>query len=97
MIVDVGIVQVLNTRIALAFVDSHYVHPVTGQELLDEIRVRFAKLSHVPVMLYSEDGRGFAAFQTHEFAKRVTKADVVEWFRVDTDEDAWFDASDLPF
>lgn len=97
MIVDVGIVQVLSTRIAVAFVDSTYVNPILGAALLDEIRVRFAKLSHVPVMLYSEDGRGFAAFQTHEFARRITRADVVEWFQVDTDEDEWKDDSPLPF
>lgn len=87
MIVDVGIVEVLNTRIAVAFVDSVWVHPVSGPELLEVLRVRLRHLTPTPVMLYSEDGRGFAAFQAHEFAKRITRADVVEWLQIDTDLD----------
>lgn len=96
VIVDVGIVQVLNTRLAVAFVDSAYVHPGIGDELLEQIRIRLRWLTHFPVMLYSDDGRGFAVFQAHEFAKRITKADAVEWFTIDTDKDE-ADYTPMPF
>jgi hypothetical protein len=83
--VDIAIVEVLNTRVAVAFVDSSWVAPGPGDHLLELIRVRLRHLTPIPVMLYSEDGRGYAAFQAHEFARRIRRTDGVEWFVIDTE------------
>jgi hypothetical protein len=85
VIIDVGIVQVLGTRVAVAFVDSAFVRPGPGDTLLHEIFQRLRHLTHAPLMLYSDDGRGYAPFQTHEFAKRIRRAYVADWLKIDLD------------
>jgi hypothetical protein len=87
VIVDIGIVDVLDTRVAVAFVDTAFVHPGIGDELLGRIAVRLRHLTHAPVMLYADDGRGLAAFQAHEFAKRIVRGDVLASFTIDTELD----------
>lgn len=87
MIVDVGILEVLDTRVAVAFVDTAFVHPGVGDELLGRIALRLRHLTHAPVMLYSDDGRGLAAFQAHEFARRIVRGNAVASFTIDTELD----------
>ena len=96
MIVDVGIVELLSTRVAVAFVDSVWLCPGPGDELLQSVGIRFRHLSPAPLMLYSEDGRGYAPFQAHEFAKRIRRADVTDWFVIDT-ELAEYEYMPMPF
>lgn len=89
MIVDVGIVEgPYESQLAVAFVDSAYVRPGVGDELLHAIHERLRYLTHASLMLYSDDGRGYAPFETHQLARRLRREHVTEWIEVDLDR-AW--------
>jgi hypothetical protein len=86
VIVDVGILEGLHaSQLAVAFVDSAWVRPGAGDALLHAIGERLRYLTHASLMLYSEDGRAYAPFQTHEFAKRIRREYMIEWIAIDLD------------
>jgi hypothetical protein len=84
VIVDVGIVEgAYASQLAVAFVDSAWVRPGVGDELLHAIHERLRYLTHASLMLYSDDGRGYAPFETHQLARRLRREHVSQWIAVD--------------
>jgi hypothetical protein len=92
--IDVGLFELMGARISVAFVDASYVNACDNQ-LLEKIWERLRYKTEWPLMLYSSDGRGYAAYQTHEFAKRIRREYANMIIEIDLDK-PFYDYQDEP-
>jgi len=96
MKVEVGLFELMGARISVAFVDA--LHIDAGDDaLLAKIWQSLRHLTTYPLMLYSNDGRGYAPYQTHEFAKRIRREHALKLFEIDLKKPSYTYQSEPPF
>jgi hypothetical protein len=86
----------MGARISVAFVDASYVE-AGDDRLLAAIWERLRYKTNWPLMLYSADGRGYAAYQTHEFAKRIRREHANQVIEIDLDKPFYEYQDEAPF
>jgi hypothetical protein len=96
VIVDVGLFELMGARISVAFVGASHIE-VGDDKLLADIWERLRYLTDWPLMLYSEDGRGYGPYQTHEFAKRIRREHAQQMLQIDLSKPFYEYQGDVPF
>jgi hypothetical protein len=94
--IEVGLFDLMGARISVAFVDAKYVEAGDDQ-LLGMIWERLRYKTDRPLMLYSEDGRGYGPYQTHELAKRIRREHAEEIIEIDLDRPFYEYQDEAPF
>jgi hypothetical protein len=94
--VDVGLFDLMGARISVAFVDAAHIDSGADQ-LLAAIWERLRLLTDRPLMLYSNDGRGYGKFQTAQFANRIRREYALELLEIDLDKPFYEYLDDTPF
>jgi hypothetical protein len=94
--VDVGLFELMGARISVAFVDASHIEAGDDQ-LLADIWERLRYLTDWPLMLYSSDGRGYAAYQTHQFANRIRREYASQMFEIDLGKPFYEYQGEVPF
>jgi hypothetical protein len=94
--VEVGIFELLGTRISAAFVSPELID-YDPAKLLAGIWERLRHQANWPLMLYSSDGRAYATFQSHEFAKRIRREYALDILEIDLERPFYFYQDDAPF
>jgi hypothetical protein len=96
VIVDVGLFELMGAHVSVAFVDASHVEKGDDQ-LLADIWERLRHVTSWPLMLYSEDGRGYGPYQTHQFANRIRREHAVEMLEIDLSKPFYEYQDEPPF
>lgn len=96
MKVEVGLFELMGARISVAFVEMSYIE-AGDNHLLSAIWERLRYKTDWPLMLYSSDGRSYAPYQTHQFAKRIRREHANEIIEIDLGKPFYEYQDDPPF
>lgn len=96
MKIEVGLFELMGARVSVAFVDSSHI-TAGNDALIAAIWERLRYKTSWPLMLYSEDGRGYAPFQTHQFANRIRREYAIDMIEIDLDVSFYEYQDEAPF
>jgi hypothetical protein len=93
---EVGLFELIGTRISVAFVEPYHIDSGADQ-LLAEIWERLRYLTNWPLMLYTIGSRGYSFYQTYEFSKRIRQDQALKIFEIDLSKPFYEYQDEPPF